>query len=205
MGRFCYLYALNERESGVLNASIGMIEVEGVAGIIRAADASAKASRIEHQGWESIGGYTTLFFTGDVSEVEAAIRAGEAAARGAIDHVVCNQLTRADDAVQNFIDIKPHTTDVSTSALGIVEARGYGRHVPRNDAMVKAANVQVLNVLTVMSRVVCSLVVGNVGDVRESVRVAQSEIPDENLMSATVISRPHESVFGLFAPEGASS
>lgn len=188
-----------------MNASIGMIEVEGVAGIIRAADASAKASRIDHLGWESIGGYTTLFFSGDVSEVEAAIKAGHTAAREAIDHVVSNQLTRAEDAVDNFISMRPRKCDLKTGALGLIEARGYGRHVTRNDAMVKAANVEVWNVITVMARVVCSLVIGNVGDVREAVRTARADIPDEHLMSATVISRPHEAVFSLFAPEGAAS
>ena len=182
-----------------------MIEVEGVAGIIRAADASAKVSRIEHLGWESIGGYTTLFFSGDVSEVEAAIKAGDAAAKEAIGHVVSNQLTRADDAYDSFIMTRPRDCDVKAGAIGIVEARGYGRHVPRNDAMVKAANVTVYNVLTVMARVVCSLVIGSVGDVQEAVRTAQTVIPDENLMSATVISRPHEAVFSLFAPAGGSS
>ena len=151
-----------------MSASLGMIEVEGVAGIVRAADASAKASRIGHLGWESIGGYTTLFLSGSVSEVEAAIKAGEASAREAIDHVVSNQLTRADDAVDHFITTRPKECDTRAGAIGVIEARGYGRHISRNDTMVKTANVEVWNVLTVMARVVCSLVIGNVGDVREA-------------------------------------
>ncbi len=49
------------------------------------------------------------------------------------------------------------------------------------------------------------LVIGNVGDVREAVRVSIADIPDEHLMSATVISRPHDAVFSLFAPEGGAT
>ena len=185
-----------------MNAAIGMIEVEGIAGIIRAGDAAAKTSQVDLLGWESIGGYTTLFISGSISDVEAAIKAGHLAAHEAIEHVVCSQLTRPDDAFTQFIATKPQATDIQPGALGVIEARGYGHHVPRNDAMVKAANVVVWNVITVMSRIVCSLVIGNVGDVREAVRTAQSAIPDEHLMSATVISRPHINTLQTFSPTG---
>ena len=43
-------------------ASIGMIEVEGIAGIIVAADAAVKSADVELLGWDSIGGFTTVFF-----------------------------------------------------------------------------------------------------------------------------------------------
>ena len=52
--------------------AIGMIEVEGVAGIIVGADAAAKAANVKLMGWESIGGFTTLFFRGRIGDVDTA-------------------------------------------------------------------------------------------------------------------------------------
>ena len=172
-----------------------MIEVEGVAGIIRAADASAKASQVEHLGWESIGGYTTLFFSGSVSEVEAAIKAGVASAGEAIDHVVANQLTRADDAVDSFIATRPGGDDVKAGALGVVEARGYGKHVPRNDDMVKAANVQLVSWEKIGAGYVTAVVRGDVAAVKAATdagAAAAGKIGE--LVSVHVIPRPHSSL-----------
>ena len=63
-----------------MTSAVGMIEVEGVAGIIAAADAALKAAEIELLGWESIGGFTTLFFQGQLGAVSAALKSGERAA-----------------------------------------------------------------------------------------------------------------------------
>ena len=58
-------------------ASIGLVEVEGVAGIILAADAGCKAADVELLGWGSIGGFTTVFFSGSISDVDAALKSGQ--------------------------------------------------------------------------------------------------------------------------------
>ena len=68
--------------------AVGMIEVQGVAAAIVGADAACKAADVKLAGWASIGGYTTAFFTGSISDVAAALRSGEEAARGVIEHVV---------------------------------------------------------------------------------------------------------------------
>ena len=77
--------------------ALGMVEVEGVAGIIAAADAALKAASVKLLGWESTGGYTTVFFSGTVADVAASLRAGEGAARQAIDHVVCASINQPDN------------------------------------------------------------------------------------------------------------
>ena len=56
--------------------AVGMIEVEGVAGIIVGADAAAKAASVELMGWESIGGFTPLFFRGPAGAVATALGLG---------------------------------------------------------------------------------------------------------------------------------
>ena len=175
-----------------MDPSIGMIEVEGVAPVIVAGDAAAKAASVELLGWESIGGYTTILFTGSLSDVTAALHAGETAAKGLTESVVAVPLSRPEAACRNFIDF-PTLADaeIGSGALGLLEARGYGVHVWTNDAMVKAASVEVVNVLTVHNRVVCSLIQGEVDAVREAIHVGRALLRDyEHFLCAAVIPQP---------------
>ena len=61
--------------------ALGMIETKGLVALIEASDAALKAANVTFVGWEKIGsGFATLFLTGDVAAVKAAIDAGAAAA-----------------------------------------------------------------------------------------------------------------------------
>lgn len=63
-------------------AALGMIETLGLPALIAAADAAAKAAEIQVIKYEQAdAGIVTLYITGDVSSVKAAIEAGEAAAK----------------------------------------------------------------------------------------------------------------------------
>ena len=65
-----------------------------------------------------------------------------------------------------------------SGALGLVETHGYAAHVYVDDEMAKTAAVDVVQVLTVHSRVVCSLVQGDVGAVREAIARAPTRLQD---------------------------
>ncbi|MBT3346480.1 MAG: BMC domain-containing protein [Gemmatimonadetes bacterium] len=191
--------------------SLGMIEVEGVAGIIVAADAACKVATVELAGWESIGGFTTVFVRGSVSDVQIALQAGAAAAGTITDHVVHNALLQPETACLDFIGFPLDTgADANpVDALGLVETRGYGVHVENNDRMVKAADVQLLNVLTVHNRVVCSLVTGELGAVERAIESCRDALgQDQWFMGSAVLSKPQVDVLRAFgqAPlaEGAS-
>lgn len=175
-----------------MDAAIGMIEVEGVAGIIVGADAAIKAAEVELLGWESTGGYTTLFFSGSLSDVTAALRSGEQAAREVVEHVVAAPLTHPEPACRNFVSFPvDREAEVRPGALGIVETRGYGVHVFVNDGMVKTAAVEVINVLTVHNRVVCSLIQGDVGAVKESLAVGKEMLSGyEHFLCSAIIPQP---------------
>ena len=84
-------------------AAIGLIEVEGVAGIIVAADAAVKAADVELLGWDSIGGFTTVFFSGSISDVGAALSSGSEAARHVVEHVVAAPVTQPSQACLRFV------------------------------------------------------------------------------------------------------
>ncbi|WP_437192365.1 BMC domain-containing protein [Planctomicrobium sp. SH527] len=63
------------------NEALGMIETKGLVCLIEATDAALKAANVTMVGWEKIGsGIATVFLTGDVAAVKAAVDAGAAAA-----------------------------------------------------------------------------------------------------------------------------
>lgn len=192
-----------------MDEAVGLIEVEGVAGIVVAADAAAKTARIELLGWESIGGYTTLFFRGAIGDVATALRNGEVAARRLIQHVVVASVTRPEGVYRRYISV-PLNPQASAEpvALGIVETRGYGVQMRVADAMVKAAPVRLVNVLTVANRVVCTLFQGDVDAITEAMetgRAILSEYP--YFLCSAILPRPVPEVFQMFGrrPGGGGS
>ena len=61
--------------------AIGMIECKGLVSLIEAADAMLKSANVQMKGWEKVGsGLVTVFVTGDVAAVKAAVDAGATAA-----------------------------------------------------------------------------------------------------------------------------
>ena len=181
--------------------AVGMIEVEGVAAAIVGADAACKAADVELAGWASIGGYTTAFFTGSISDVAAALQSGQEAARRVIEHVVAVPLHQPAPACLHFVDFPARAhSDLPAGALGLVETRGYGDHIYTNDQMVKTAAVEVINVLTVHDRVVCSLVLGDVGAVTEAIAVAQKLLAGcERLLGTALIPQPRPEILAAYA------
>ena len=63
--------------------SLGLIEIQGLAAGIEAADAAVKSANVELVGYELTkgGGWTTIKILGDVGAVKAAVEAGAAAAK----------------------------------------------------------------------------------------------------------------------------
>jgi microcompartment protein CcmL/EutN len=187
-------------EAASTDAAIGMLEVEGVAGIIVGADAALKSATLRLLGWDSIGGYTTVFFSGSISDVQAGLQAGEQAARDTVEHVVGATLTRPHEVCRRYVTqpTPPHT-DTPGRALGLLEARGYGIQVGACDSMSKAADVDILHVITVHNRVVCTLLQGDVGSVREALAVGRQKMAaSQHFMSATVIPQPQPQVVAAF-------
>ena len=181
--------------------AIGMIEVEGVAGIIVGADAACKAAAVRLLGWESTGGFTTVFVGGATGDVDTALDAGVAAARQIESHVVSAPLHQPRPEAAGFIDfaVPEGALPDSGAALGIVETRGYGVHVDSNDRMAKAADVRIASVLTVHNRVVCSLVTGSVDAVEQAVEAARQALSSSEWFRAVaVLSQPEPDVLRAF-------
>jgi ethanolamine utilization protein EutM len=68
--------------------AVGMIETRGLAVLVQASDAALKAADVVYIGWKKVGsGLCSVYLTGDVAAVKAAVDAGAAAGR-AIGEVV---------------------------------------------------------------------------------------------------------------------
>ena len=78
------------------------------------------------------------------------------------------------------------------NALGLVETRGWVGLVEATDAMVKAANVEVVKTISIGGAYVTTIVRGDVGSVKAAVDAgAEAAGRVGELIAAHVIARPH--------------
>ena len=82
-----------------MQKSLGLIETEGLAAGIEAADAAVKSANVELIGYELTkgGGWTTIKVQGDVGAVKASVDAGAAAAE------------KVGEIVSQHVIPRPHT------------------------------------------------------------------------------------------------
>jgi ethanolamine utilization protein EutM len=85
------------------------------------------------------------------------------------------------------------------AALGMIETRGQTGLVEATDAMLKAADVQLVKSLAIGGGYVTAIVQGDVGSVKAAVDAgAQAAGRVGELVAAHVIARPHDSLVESF-------
>ena len=85
------------------------------------------------------------------------------------------------------------------SALGMIETRGHTGVVEATDAMLKAANVELVKSIPIGGGYVTVVVRGDVGSVKAAVDAgAEASGRVGELISAHVIARPHEQLIASF-------
>lgn len=90
---------------------------------------------------------------------------------------------------------KKETKKMALEALGMVETRGLVAAIEAADAMVKAANVQLIGTEKIGSGLVTVMVRGDVGAVKSAVEAGSASASRLGELVAThVIPRPHEDV-----------
>jgi ethanolamine utilization protein EutM len=86
-----------------------------------------------------------------------------------------------------------------STALGMIETKGYVGSVEATDAMAKAANVQIINQIQIGGAFLTVLVKGDVGSVKAAVDAgAEAAGRVGELVSAHVIARPHADLLSQF-------
>ena len=185
-----------------MSESLGMLETVGLTGVIEGADAMSKAARVELLGWDRVGaGLVTVFCRGDVAAVKSAIDAGAQAASKIGEVHSVNVIARPH---VELWDVVPSLEEGEASegmvrALGLVETRGATGVIEASDAMVKAADVEVVKVVEIGGGYITVMVTGDVGSVSSAVgsgREAAERVGE--LVTGHVIPRPSSSVVGRF-------
>ena len=101
-------------------------------------------------------------------------------------------------AVETKVEIEPKVKEVkkmALEALGMVETRGLVAAIEAADAMVKAANVELIGTEKIGSGLVSVMVRGDVGAVKAAVEAGSSSAGSLGEVIAThVIPRPHGDV-----------
>ena len=86
-----------------------------------------------------------------------------------------------------------------SEAIGLIETRGYVGLVDASDAMVKAANVQLIKSIPIGGALITTVVKGDVGSVKAAVDAgAEAAGRVGELVSAHVIARPHPELLTQF-------
>ena len=85
--------------------AIGMIETKGLVALVQATDAMLKAASVKFVGWNKVGsGLCSVYVTGDVGSVRAAVDAGATAAKVVGELVSSHVIARPHDAlVENML------------------------------------------------------------------------------------------------------
>ncbi len=85
------------------------------------------------------------------------------------------------------------------NAIGMIETRGQTPIVEATDAMLKAANVELVKTVPIGGAYITVVVRGDVGSVKAAVDAgAEAASRVGELVSAHVIARPHESLLAAF-------
>jgi ethanolamine utilization protein EutM len=84
-------------------------------------------------------------------------------------------------------------------AIGLIETRGYVGLVEASDAMVKAANVQLVKSIPIGGALVTTIVQGDVGSVKAAVEAGKEAASRVgNLVASHVIARPAAGLLDFF-------
>ncbi len=181
--------------------ALGILETKGVVPLVAGTDAMVKAGDVELAGWTSIGGALVhAFVTGSVGDVEAAIAAGEQAARRAGEFHRALVLSQPETAVGALFPPKARGERRTCGALGIVETTGYVGSVAASDAMVKEADVNFVRLTIGSGGRVATVVEGRLDDVTTAIRCgAARAAAAAELNGQLVIPRADEAVMAAFS------
>lgn len=181
--------------------ALGIVETQGLAPLIAAADAMVKAAAVELCGWAFIGGALChAVVRGDVAAVQAAVAAGRRAAEAVGSVYATLVLPQPISGLVSMLPIQPDQQVSARGALGVVETIGYATVVAASDAMVKAADVEIQRLSIGSGGRIAALAVGSLDDVQAAVSAGKAVAQTVGeLDGATLLSRPDTMTMSCFA------
>lgn len=182
--------------------ALGLIETLGMVPAIYGADQMLKTADVQLVGYENVGStLVCVMVKGDVAAVKASVESGSKAAAEIGKLTAQNVMPRPIRAVGNVVSV--HGVDgeeVDTSggrprALGMIETFGIIYVLEAADAMVKAADVELVGYENVASGYISVLVRGDVAACKAAVEAGVAAVKgmggEAQLYSHCVIPTPH--------------
>ena len=178
--------------------AIGLIETLGMVPAIYGADAMLKAADVDLIAYENVGStLVTIMVKGDVAAVRASVDAGKAAASSVgklTAHNVMPRPVRPVGDIAKIYSVADEPAEPRLRALGLIETFGIVYLMEAADAMIKAADVELIGFENVASGYISVLVQGDVGACQAAVAagVKAVEAMGTTVYSSCVIPTPHK-------------
>ncbi|ACS78533.1 BMC domain-containing protein [Maridesulfovibrio salexigens] len=180
--------------------ALGLIETLGMVPSIGGADQMLKTADVKLVGYENIGStLVAVMVKGDVAAVKASVEAGAATAAEIGKLTAQNVMPRPIRGVGDIVSVHGvETTDTDYSgprprAMGLIETFGIVYVLEAADAMMKAADVELIGYENVASGYISVLVQGDVAACQAAVEagVKAVENMEAEVYASLVIPTPH--------------
>lgn len=177
--------------------ALGLVETLGMVPAIYGADAMLKAADVQLISYENVGStLVTIMVKGDVAAVKSSVDAGAAAASSVGKLTASNVMPRPIRAVGDIVSVHAVSDGPAPrrlQSLGMIETFGIVYVLEAADAMVKAANVELIGYENVASGYISVLVQGDVAACQSAVAAGVQAVADlgANVYSSAVIPTPH--------------
>ncbi len=187
--------------------AVGVFETRGMAALVAAADAMAKAADVRVRGRHAIGaGWITTTIEGDAAAVQTALQVGEREAEAHGELILSEMIARPESSP---LAAMPHAALGATSAgfgagqaIGILETQGLLALVAGADAMVKEAPVKITGWAFIGGGLTHVAVVGDVAAVRSAVGAGVGAAGAAGSVVANLVLPQPSSDTALLVPSG---
>lgn len=182
--------------------ALGILETRGMVPLIRGADAMIKSAPVHAAGWTSVGGALAhLVVRGDISSVQTALEAGKACADEVGEVFASLAIPSPEAGIAPLLPDAPASNGPAedVGALGVLETTGYASAVGGSDAMVKAADVDLVRLVIASGGRVDALVTGAIDAVQAAVAAGVDGAQEAGELNAScIVSRPSPDILACF-------
>ena len=188
-----------DRKAG--QAAMGILETRGLVPLIQGTDAMLKTAPVEIEGWAYIGGgLVHAVVRGDVASVMDAVEAGGRAAEASGELFATLVIPGPSEGLGPLLPPDIQVEVAPEGALGVLETTGYVSVITCSDAMVKAADVELVRLTIASGGRVDAIVRGNLDAVQSAIEAGESAARSVcELNGSCVISRPAPEMAACFA------
>ncbi len=181
--------------------ALGLIETLGMVPAIYGADAMLKTASVKLVAYENVGStLVTIMVKGDVAAIEASVSAGAAAAKSIGNLTASNTMPRPIKPIGGIVSVHGMPVEGPESesgarprAMGFIETFGIVFALEAADAMIKAADVELVGYENVASGYISVLVQGDISACAAAVEAGVRAVENmgAEVYSSVVIPSPH--------------